>query len=73
MKKDNQKKPRNVTPLDLMNPKKQRVSENVQKQRLSICETCPSFIHVTKQCMNCGCIMPLKTKLKDATCPLGKW
>jgi hypothetical protein len=66
-------KKRNVTPLDLINPKMQRVDSDLREKRLSICSSCPSFISATKQCMNCGCIMPLKTKLKDATCPLGKW
>lgn len=41
--------------------------------RLEICKSCPEFIKLTTQCKKCGCIMKLKTVLKHATCPIGKW
>ena len=41
--------------------------------RYAICEQCPSLIKLTKQCKECGCFMPLKVKLINAVCPLGKW
>ena len=47
--------------------------EEKQDERMSICETCPSFIKLTTQCKECGCIMKMKTKLEQAVCPLGKW
>ena len=28
---------------------------------------------ITQQCKKCGCFMKIKTKLKNATCPLQKW
>ena len=62
-----------VKPWDLLNPNKPRASEELYTHRLDICDTCPSLIQLTQQCKECGCIMPLKAKLKDATCPLGKW
>lgn len=43
------------------------------KERLSICRTCPEYISSTSQCRRCGCFMSAKTKLKHASCPLGKW
>lgn len=49
------------------------VSEDEQTKRMSICESCPELISLTKQCKKCGCIMSLKTKLEKASCPLNKW
>lgn len=47
--------------------------QNVIKMRLEICHACPEFINPTTQCKKCGCVMQLKTKLKEAECPIGKW
>ena len=52
---------------------KPRSEEKVAKERLSICENCEHYINLTTQCKKCGCIMKLKTKLEQATCPIGKW
>ena len=49
------------------------VNDSVAHERLSICTGCPEFIKITGQCKQCGCIMKLKTLLKQATCPLNKW
>jgi len=62
-----------VRPWDMFNPNKDRVSDEAQKRRLSICKSCPFFIKITHQCSKCGCIMDAKTKLADASCPIGKW
>jgi hypothetical protein len=43
------------------------------KTRLDICQSCPKFVKLTSQCKECGCIMKLKTKLINASCPLNKW
>jgi hypothetical protein len=65
--------PKPVRPWDLLNKNKLRVEEAMQKERMSICSTCPQLIQLTKQCKKCGCFMEAKTKLADATCPLHKW
>jgi hypothetical protein len=62
-----------VTPMDLLNPKSERADENVSSERFSICKACPELIKLTSQCKKCGCFMNLKTTLKIAKCPLGKW
>jgi hypothetical protein len=62
-----------VKPWDLINPNKPRSEKELAEQRLSICHQCPRFGEATKHCKECGCFMPLKVKLKDAKCPLGKW
>jgi hypothetical protein len=49
------------------------VEESVQIERYSVCLECPELISLTKQCKQCGCFMNIKTKLNNATCPLGKW
>jgi hypothetical protein len=71
MTTDNQPKP--VRPWDLLNKNKLRVEAVMQKERMSICSTCPELIKLTKQCTKCGCFMEAKTKLADAFCPLHKW
>jgi hypothetical protein len=43
-----------------------------QIYRYQICKSCPSFT-ILKTCDECGCIMPLKIKIKSQNCPLGKW
>ena len=60
-----------VTPLDLLNPKNYG-TKDVSIERLSICLKCPQLTK-TKRCKECGCFMVAKTKLREATCPLGKW
>lgn len=69
---------RQVRPWDLLRSKApgspgERATEKQRQERLSICHECPRFVKTTSQCLECGCIMPLKTKLASATCPLGKW
>lgn len=49
------------------------VEQTVQSKRLSICNSCPEFIKSTSQCRKCGCFMSAKTRLKMASCPIGKW
>jgi len=60
-------------PWDLLNPNTEYSDEAEADRRYDICKACPELIDLTKQCKQCGCIMPLKTKLKHATCPLNKW
>lgn len=42
------------------------------ERRLSICNTCEN-LNVLKMCNKCMCFMPLKTKLKNAVCPIALW
>ena len=44
----------------------------LSKDRLAICRDCPSF-NKLRICNECKCIMPLKVKIPNAKCPLGKW
>jgi len=62
-----------VRPWDLINPKVERASEEEAHSRFAICRRCPELTEMTRICKQCGCFMYAKTKLKDATCPLGKW
>jgi len=40
-------------------------------RRIKICRECDQYKHFV--CMQCGCFMPLKTKLRSAECPIAKW
>ena len=39
--------------------------------RRSICGNCEH--NKNSVCVKCNCIIPVKTSLKSATCPIGKW
>ena len=60
------------------------VTGQKRTDRLTICQGCEHFVSSTKSCgplvteaftdsKLCGCHMPTKTRLKVASCPLGKW
>jgi hypothetical protein len=63
----------NTRPWDMFDSTQERATEDEAASRYSICLSCPELINMTKQCKKCGCLMFAKTKLKAATCPLGKW
>jgi len=62
-----------VGPMDMINPETEWVDEGLSNERFSICKACPELIKLTKQCKKCGCFMAVKSKMKLASCPLGKW
>ena len=64
---------KDVKPWDLLNPNKERSPEELAQYRLEICKVCPAYRPLTNTCRKCGCFMKLKTQLKDAKCPIGKW
>jgi hypothetical protein len=66
-------KNRTARPWDLLNKSIGRVETEIAEKRLDICKACPKYISATHQCKECGCIMNLKTKLPNASCPLHKW
>lgn len=60
------------------------VDKEEAERRLSICEACDRFDPTNRKCLECGCFMDVKTKLKSqydykkqetiiTRCPLGKW
>ena len=59
-------------PWDVLNSNN-HADEDLVGKRWNICEVCPQLLKATNQCKECGCFMKLKTKLKEAVCPLGKW
>lgn len=72
-KKDREEKLEKISIIDLLNKDKYSKNKEEIDRRISICEGCEHFIKMTKQCSKCGCFMKLKTKLTDASCPIGKW
>ncbi len=60
-------------PWDLLNPNKERSPEELMEARLEICKVCEFYKAKTNRCGKCNCFMKLKTTLKDARCPVGKW
>lgn len=65
------------------------VDKETSSERMGICERCKFYQTKTKTCGTpikgdwvkyrkkeyklCGCIMPVKTRLKAMSCPVGKW
>ena len=60
-------------PWDVINPHSEKAAEEEAKARLKICLDCDRLIALTHQCKECGCLMKMKVKLKNAACPLEKW
>jgi hypothetical protein len=58
---------------DLFDPNQERSDKELVKARLDICNQCPALNKHLMKCTKCGCFMKLKTTLKQAECPLGKW
>ena len=65
--------PKPVRPWDLFNKNKERSSAELKEKRMEICRNCEFFVSLTQQCKKCGCIMPAKTMLTEAYCPVHKW
>ena len=72
-KKKKEQEERDVRPWDFLNPNTEYALEEIVDERYSICKVCPEFIKLTTQCKKCGCIMKAKTRLAQASCPIGKW
>jgi hypothetical protein len=49
------------------------VSGEEAARRRSICNGCDFFNQAQQRCTRCGCFMAIKTYLKAASCPIGKW
>ena len=63
---------RSVTPIDLLSSSNY-TDKGTRNERMDICNGCERFFKLTKSCKECGCFMSMKTWLKEAECPLGKW
>lgn len=64
---------RDVNFFDLFDPTKPRSDKELIEERLDICKQCPWLDKRVIKCRKCGCFMKLKTTLKQASCPIGKW
>jgi hypothetical protein len=50
-----------------------KVSPEIQKERISICRNCDKLYKPTEQCKLCGCFMNVKTWMPHIRCPAHKW
>ena len=66
-------KDRPARPWDLFNKNLGRVSLEISAARMEVCKSCDKFLPLTQQCKECWCVMPAKTTLPNASCPLHKW
>ena len=48
-------------------------SDEIYKERLSICKTCDKYKELENECAECGCYIPMKAKIVLDSCPLEKW
>lgn len=49
------------------------VSDEVQRERLSVCKKCPKYDELQHRCKECGCPLGSKVKFALDSCPLKKW
>lgn len=47
------------------------VTTDKYESRINVCKNCSDYDGT--RCKQCGCFMELKTKIKNARCPLNKW
>lgn len=59
--------------FDLFDPNQPRSDKELIEERLAICGQCPWLDKRLVKCRKCGCFMKLKSTLKQASCPIGKW
>jgi hypothetical protein len=60
-------------PWHLFDEEKILKDESIANNRLDICLSCEFFNSTTRLCKKCGCFMPGKVRLANASCPIGKW
>lgn len=58
---------------DLVTGKLRFVSRQKAAERRAICDQCEVQNKATKVCTACGCFLPLKTKVRDSSCPMELW
>lgn len=66
-------KKKEVKFLDLFDPRQPRSDQELIEARLAICNQCQYLNKTLMKCNKCGCFMKLKSTLKQASCPLGRW
>lgn len=49
------------------------VSDEVYKERVTICRSCEKYDELENRCVECGCYIPGKAKIIIDSCPLDKW
>ncbi len=49
------------------------VSVAEKSKRLDLCRACPSYMSMNDMCVECFCVMDIKTTLVESSCPLKKW
>jgi hypothetical protein len=57
--------------LDAVKGNVQFVTQLDKTRRIDICNVCE--FKKLRTCTKCGCLIDLKTKIADTSCPLGKW
>jgi hypothetical protein len=67
---DNEHK--DARPFDLLNSENYTTQE-IRDSRYDICLGCDRLFKPARACKECNCFMSLKTWIKFASCPLGKW
>lgn len=60
-------------PWDVINAETRQVDQSTADERYEVCLGCEHLFKPTRQCKKCGCFMQIKTRLAEASCPVGKW
>jgi hypothetical protein len=57
----------------LLKGNKVAASDKKVKMREKTCLHCDWFEKKKLRCIKCGCVIPIKIRLEEETCPLNKW
>lgn len=64
---------RPARPWDIFKAQNRITPQYVIDARMEICRACPEFLKPIQTCNVCKCVMPVKTTLNNAGCPIHKW
>ena len=64
---------RSARPWDIFNDEIPNVDDETFRNRISICLGCEHYLHSIHVCGICKCLMKVKCRLGNASCPIDKW
>lgn len=51
------------------NPKSNRASATIREARLRVCASCPDLVYSGTTCRHCGCLVGVRTWVRESSCP----
>lgn len=59
--------------IEMIKGRLQFSEQELAAERIKVCQSCPQFKKISRQCGLCNCFMDAKVKFTHAGCPINKW